>query len=44
LEGAVPKKPSQPASPSVVSPASGRELMEGSHLYRRVRKEFFITK
>jgi tetraacyldisaccharide 4'-kinase len=30
------EKSSQPASPSVVSPASGRELKEGSQLSRRV--------
>jgi hypothetical protein len=34
------KKSSQPASPSVVSPASGRELKEGSQFYRSVRKAF----
>jgi hypothetical protein len=34
------KKSSRPASPSVVSPASGRELKEGSQFYRRVRKGF----
>jgi len=32
------KKSSQPASPSVISRASGRELKEGSHLLRRVLK------
>ncbi|MBV8451150.1 MAG: hypothetical protein JOZ29_02600 [Deltaproteobacteria bacterium] len=33
---AVEKNFQQPASPSVVSPASGRELKEGSHLSGRV--------
>jgi hypothetical protein len=35
------KKSSQPASPSVVSPASGRELKEGSQLLRTVLKPTF---
>src|SRR5260370_27060146 len=38
------KESSQAASPSVFSPASGRELKEGSQFYRRARKHFFIRK
>jgi hypothetical protein len=33
------KKSSAACSPSVISPASGRGLKEGSPLYRRVRKD-----
>src|SRR5216684_8471769 len=35
------KESSQPASPSVVSPASGRELKEGSQLSRGVLRPMF---
>jgi len=34
--GSLLEKPQQPTSPSVVSPTSGRELEEGSHLSRSV--------